>query len=185
MKVTRAASIPLVTHDPYFSIWSGADHLYDKDPVHWSQIRQQLRGYVNVDGVVYSFLGDKEFHETIGQTGVDVTATSTTYTATASDLGQFIRLAVTPIATTGSNPGATAYSVWRGPLATSHALAVFHIGNSFTRWGDVPAQLANLAAASNRPHAHGAQLADGQGAGYHWTNGLPGGYLTRGSPSRT
>ena len=112
-------------------------------------------------------------------------ATSTTYTATASDLGQFIRLAVTPIATTGSNPGATAYSVWRGPLATSHALAVFHIGNSFTRWGDVPAQLANLAAASNRPHAHGAQLADGQGAGYHWTNGLPGGYLTRGSPSRT
>ena len=68
MKVTRAASIPLVTHDPYFSIWSGADHLYDKDPVHWSQIRQQLRGYVNVDGVVYSFLGDKEFHETIGQT---------------------------------------------------------------------------------------------------------------------
>ena len=80
MKVTRAASIPLVTHDPYFSIWSGADHLYDKDPVHWSQIRQQLRGYVNVDGVVYSFLGDKEFHETIGQTGVDVTATSTTYT---------------------------------------------------------------------------------------------------------
>lgn len=65
---------------PLFSIWSGADHLYDKDPVHWSQIRQQLRGYVNVDGVVYSFLGDKEFHETIGQTGVDVTATSTTYT---------------------------------------------------------------------------------------------------------
>ena len=80
MKVTRAASIPLVTHDPYFSIWSGADHLYDKDPVHWSQIRQQLRGYVNVDGVVYSFLGDKEFHETIGQADVDVTATSTTYT---------------------------------------------------------------------------------------------------------
>ena len=33
-----------------------------------------------MDGVVYSFLGDKEFHETIGQTGVDVTATSTTYT---------------------------------------------------------------------------------------------------------
>ena len=54
MKVTRAASIPLVTHDPYFSIWSGADHLYDKDPVHWSQIRQQLRGYVNVDGASFT-----------------------------------------------------------------------------------------------------------------------------------
>ena len=29
MKVTRAASIPLVTHDPYFSIWSSSDNLYD------------------------------------------------------------------------------------------------------------------------------------------------------------
>ena len=80
MKVTRAASIPLVTHDPYFSIWSGADHLYDKDPVHWSQIRQQLRGYVNVDGVVYSFLGDKEFHETIGHFFFYVTASTDIYT---------------------------------------------------------------------------------------------------------
>ncbi len=112
-------------------------------------------------------------------------ATSATYAATASDLSQFIRLAVTPVATNGSSPGAAAYSAWRGPLAASNALAVFHIGNSFTRWGDVPAQLANLAAASNRAHARGDQLADGQNIGYQWTNGLPGGFLTRGSPSRT
>lgn len=80
MNITRAASIPLVLHDPYFSIWSSADRLYDADPVHWCGKRQQLRGYVTVDGVVYSFLGDREFHETIPQKSVDVTATSTAYT---------------------------------------------------------------------------------------------------------
>lgn len=80
MNITRAASIPLVLHDPYFSIWSSADRLYDADPVHWCGKRQQLRGYVTVDGVVYSFLGDREFHEAIPQKNVDVTATSTAYT---------------------------------------------------------------------------------------------------------
>ncbi|MDO4294251.1 MAG: DUF4965 domain-containing protein [Eubacteriales bacterium] len=79
MKVTRAASIPLVLHDPYFSIWSPADHLYDADTQHWCGKRQQLRGYVTVDGVVYSFLGDREFHEPISQKSIDVTATATTY----------------------------------------------------------------------------------------------------------
>lgn len=79
MNITRAASIPLVLHDPYFSIWSSADHLYDADPVHWCGKRQQLRGYVTVDGVVYSFLGDREFHEAIPQKSVNVTAASTVY----------------------------------------------------------------------------------------------------------
>ena len=80
MKVERAASIPLVLHDPYFSIWSSCDRLYDEDPVHWCGDRQKLRGYVTVDGSVYSFLGDKEFHTPIPQKSIDVTATATTYT---------------------------------------------------------------------------------------------------------
>lgn len=80
MRVERAASIPLAVHDPYFSIWSSCDHLYDADPVHWSGIRQKIRGYVTVDGTVYSFLGDKEFHTAIPQKGIDVTATKTVYT---------------------------------------------------------------------------------------------------------
>ena len=79
MRINRAASVPLVLHDPYFSIWSGADHLYDTDTVHWSQIRQKIRGYVTVDGTVYCFLGDKEFHQVMEQTYIDVTATATEY----------------------------------------------------------------------------------------------------------
>ena len=112
-------------------------------------------------------------------------ATSAAFSATASELGQFLRLAVTPVAVVGTLTGTTAASTWLGPLAPANALAVFHIGNSFTRWGNIPAQLADFAAASNRPHTRGEQLADGQGIGYHWTNGLPGGTLTRGSPSRS
>ncbi len=80
MKVERAASIPLILHDPYFSIWSNADHLYDKDTVHWSGYRHKLHGYVKIDNVRYYFMGLSERHEVIPQQSVDVTATSTTYT---------------------------------------------------------------------------------------------------------
>lgn len=79
MKIRRAASVPLVTHDPFFSIWSSADHLYDNDPMHWCGARQQIRGYLNVDGKTYSFLGDKEIHEVLPQESIDVTATATKY----------------------------------------------------------------------------------------------------------
>lgn len=91
MKVKRAASIPLVLHDPYFSIWSSADHLYDADPIHWCGSRQRLRGYVTVDGVVYSFLGDREFHEPISQQYVDVTATATEYYFENEKIGLRVR----------------------------------------------------------------------------------------------
>ncbi len=78
-KIKRAASIPLVTHDPFFSIWSSADHLYDRDPVHWSGASQGLRGYLNIDGMSYAFLGNKEMKAFIPQVSIDVTATSTEY----------------------------------------------------------------------------------------------------------
>lgn len=80
MKVTRAASIPLIMHDPYFSIWSSSDHLYDADTVHWTGKRQQIRGYLTVDKTIYCFMGDKEFHQILPQISLDVTATATTYT---------------------------------------------------------------------------------------------------------
>lgn len=80
MKVNRVASIPLVLHDPFFSIWSSADCLYDADTVHWSGIRQQLRGYVTIDGRTCCFMGDREFHEVIEQRDVDITPTATEYT---------------------------------------------------------------------------------------------------------
>lgn len=79
MKINRAACIPLITHDPFFSIWSSRDHLYDKDTTHWSGIRQKIRGYVEIDGVPYCFMGNPEYHKIITQKSVDVSATATEY----------------------------------------------------------------------------------------------------------
>jgi len=79
MKIKRAASIPLILHDPFFSIWSSADHLYDHDTVHWSGKKQQIRAYLTVDGKRYCFMGYKDVNEVLPQTSIDVTATATEY----------------------------------------------------------------------------------------------------------
>jgi len=79
MIIKKAASVPIIVHDPYFSIWSSSDRLYDTDTVHWSRNRQKIRGYLKIDGDVFSFMGDKEFHKEIPQKSINVTATATTY----------------------------------------------------------------------------------------------------------
>lgn len=80
MKIQKAASIPLVVHDPFFSIWSASDCLYEADPVHWSGARQRMRGFLELDGKHFCFLGDREFHDYLPQVSVNVTATATEYT---------------------------------------------------------------------------------------------------------
>lgn len=77
MRVRKAASIPLVTHDPFFSIWSPADHLYDVHTVHWSGKRQRIKGHLLVDGKKYAFLGAREVSIPLPQKSIDVTATAT------------------------------------------------------------------------------------------------------------
>ena len=79
MKIERAAAVPLAVHDPYFSLWSGADHLYDADPVHWSGMRQQIRGFLNIGTKRYRFMGADPLAEPMEQTGISVTATATEY----------------------------------------------------------------------------------------------------------
>lgn len=91
MKIKRAASIPLIVSDPYFSIWSPADALYETDSAHWSGCRQKIRGYVTVDGTVCCFMGDREFHQVIEQQYVDVTATTTEYYFENDKIGLTVR----------------------------------------------------------------------------------------------
>ncbi|MBS0030488.1 glutaminase domain-containing protein [Chitinophaga sp. 22321] len=53
----KAPAYPLITHDPYFSIWSTTDELNGSSTTHWTGASQSLTGLVKVDGVTYRVLG--------------------------------------------------------------------------------------------------------------------------------
>lgn len=88
----RPPAVPLVTHDPYFSIWSMNDHLTDGPTRHWTGKPQPLSGLVRIDGKAFRYMGDDP-RETpvLPQTNVTITATHTNYTFR----GQGIELTLT------------------------------------------------------------------------------------------
>ena len=54
----RPPAVPLVTSDPYLSIWSEADHLNDNNTRHWTHREQSLVSLIRVDGVAYRLMGN-------------------------------------------------------------------------------------------------------------------------------
>ncbi len=73
----RAPAVPLITIDPFFSIWSPDTTLNVTNTVHWTGKKNNVVGTVNIDGSVYSFLGyDRDLHK-MPQVSLDMDALST------------------------------------------------------------------------------------------------------------
>lgn len=69
-QVSKMPAYPLITHDPYFSIWSFSDQLNETATRHWTGAEQSLIGMIKVDNKVYKFMGDISFAtETVLATG--------------------------------------------------------------------------------------------------------------------
>ena len=77
----RPPAYPLITVDPYFSVWSMNDKLNEEDTKHWTGKPNTLLGTVKVDGKEYGFLGNSKNNnvEPLQQISVELDAFSTKY----------------------------------------------------------------------------------------------------------
>jgi hypothetical protein len=76
----RAPATPLITHDPYFSVWSTTDKLADSDAAHWTGSPQPIDGIASIDGKSYRFMGHHpDSTPAMQQTSSSITPTHTRY----------------------------------------------------------------------------------------------------------
>ena len=78
MMKLRAPAVPLITVDPYFSIWSPDTKLNVAKTMHWTGKNNTLLGLVVIDGKEYSFLGYHRNNHKMNQVSLDIDALSTT-----------------------------------------------------------------------------------------------------------
>ena len=92
----RAPAMPLITVDPYFSVWSFDDCLNHSETVHWTGQKNNLFGSVSIDGEELSFLGYRGPFHKMRQVYSDFNALSTRYTMECDKIRLFIRF-MTPL----------------------------------------------------------------------------------------
>ncbi|MCU4975790.1 DUF4965 domain-containing protein [Halobacteria archaeon AArc-m2/3/4] len=84
MSTSTCPAVPLVTHHPYFSVWSPTDELHGSETVHWTGTTNSMLGFVSIDGTRYRFAGCDPSAEAelpvIEQTDLDVRPTTSEYT---------------------------------------------------------------------------------------------------------
>jgi hypothetical protein len=76
----RPPATPLITHDPYFSIWSATDKLTGSDTTHWTGTPQPIAGIAQIDGERFRFMGSHpEAMPAMEQTDRSISPTHTRY----------------------------------------------------------------------------------------------------------
>ena len=84
----RPPSVPLVSCDPYFSVWSPSDNLTDGNTTHWTGKPHRLESLVTIDGNNFRVMGSEPAAApALRQTGLDVLPTRTIYTFEGSGVG--------------------------------------------------------------------------------------------------
>lgn len=90
----RPPAVPLVAHDPYFSIWSFADQLAADWPRHWTGAIHALSSMIRVDGKTYRLMGlELRDAPAMRQTGLEVLPLRTLYDF--EEAGVHVRLTFT------------------------------------------------------------------------------------------
>src|SRR5881394_663593 len=84
----RPPAVPLVTSDPYLSIWSEADRLSDDVTRHWTHREHSLASLIRIDGKVYRLMGnDPREAQPFPQTSVTVLPTRSIYQFDNGEIG--------------------------------------------------------------------------------------------------
>lgn len=77
----RPPAVPLVTHDPYFSVWSVNDTLNGGTTAHWTGAPHPLTSLIRIDGKVFRLMGNRPASAPVlPQRSVSVQPTQTIYT---------------------------------------------------------------------------------------------------------